>query len=140
MTEPDASPIEVGRQLQQRREDLDLTQQALAQRLGIAPRTVSAAERGLNQITKSRRSDWETELGLMPGTISRAYRDGTPIEVASGPPAGSPPDRPARDAETERRRFAKEVAAELAADLQSGLEEMIVRRLEEEDRRRRESE
>ena len=82
MTAPDPSPADVGRQLLERREDLDLTQQELAQRIGISARTVSAVERGVNQITKSRRGDWERALELKPGTISRAYRDGSRLEPA----------------------------------------------------------
>ena len=140
MNAPDPSPLDVGRQLQQRREELDLTQQQLAQRLSISARTVSAVERGLNQITKSKRSLWEEVLGLVSGTISRAYRDGSPVETAPAR-AGEPPGGGhVLDPDAERRRFAKQVAAELVADIESGLEEAIMQRLAEmEERQRRES-
>lgn len=89
MTDPDTNPARVGQQLAQRREDLNLTQEGLGQRIGITSFAVSAAERGRNEIRRSKRSDWERALGLRPGTLSRAYRDGSPIEVDQ-PPAEQP--------------------------------------------------
>lgn len=81
----------VGRQLAARRTALDLTQQLAADRIGIRPTAVSAAERGLNQIQRSRRTDWERALRLKAGTISRAYAIGADLEPADttdqGPPA-----------------------------------------------------
>jgi len=74
----------VGQQLQARREDLDLTQGEVGQRVGIRGETVSAIERGRNAISRSKRAAWEVVLRLKPGTITRAYKDGTPIEAASG--------------------------------------------------------
>lgn len=82
MTESDPSPVAIGRQLAARREECDLTQQGLADRIGISARTVSAVERGINRITKGKRSDWEHALELAPGTIGRAYRDGPSVIVA----------------------------------------------------------
>ena len=77
-----SAPRVVGRQLLERRVQLDLTQQQLADRIGISARTVSAAERGSNQIIRSRRAAWERALRLKAGTIGRAYREGAPIEIA----------------------------------------------------------
>ncbi|MEU3253174.1 helix-turn-helix transcriptional regulator [Streptomyces sp. NPDC006997] len=82
MSQTPSAPTSVGQQLASRREDLDLTQEALARRVGISAPTVSVTERGHTQIRRSKRADWERALGLKTGTISRAYRDGTPIEVA----------------------------------------------------------
>lgn len=98
---PGASPADVGEQLARRRDALFLTQEDLAQRIGINARTVSAAERGANAITKGRRAAWEEALRLRPGTISRAYLDGTPIEAADEPrpdqaPVEDPLERLAR--------------------------------------------
>jgi transcriptional regulator with XRE-family HTH domain len=76
------SPTSVGQQLARCREELDLTQEALARRIGIATPTVSVTERGHTEIRLSKRPAWEKALGLKAGTISRAYRDGTPIELA----------------------------------------------------------
>jgi transcriptional regulator with XRE-family HTH domain len=89
MNAPDTSPSAVGRQLARRREDLDVTQEELAQRIGIAARTVSAIETGLNRISRGKRAAWEAALELKAGTISRAYRDGTPIQAEGGELAGS---------------------------------------------------
>ncbi|MER7813700.1 helix-turn-helix transcriptional regulator [Streptomyces sp. NPDC006798] len=82
----------VGQQLAARRTALDLTQQLAADRIGVTPTSVSSAERGLNQIQRSRRADWERVLRLTPGTISRAYTTGSDLEPAGdvadpGPPA-----------------------------------------------------
>lgn len=82
MTSPSESPSSVGQQLRKRREALDLTQPALARRIGIDPSTVSVTERGHTEIQRGKRPAWEKALQLRPGTISRAYRDGTPLEVA----------------------------------------------------------
>lgn len=84
-------PVSVGQQLARRREELDLTQEAVARRIGISTPTVSVTERGHTQIRVSKRSDWEKALGLKPGTIGRAYRDGTPIEIADVASAPEPP-------------------------------------------------
>lgn len=81
MSPPSEPPTSVGRQLAARREELDLTQETLARRIGIATPTVSVTERGHTRIRRGKRADWERALGLKAGTISRAYRDGTPIEA-----------------------------------------------------------
>jgi transcriptional regulator with XRE-family HTH domain len=70
---------------------LDLTQEAVARRVGVTAPTVSVTERGHTEIRISKRADWERALGLKAGTITRAYRDGTPIEVAE-PPAEDAPE------------------------------------------------
>lgn len=75
-------PHSVGQQLRHRRESLDLTQPALARRIGIDPSTVSLTERDKTEIQRGKRAAWEKALSLRPGTISRAYADGTPIEAA----------------------------------------------------------
>ncbi|MER7971125.1 helix-turn-helix domain-containing protein [Streptomyces sp. NPDC096080] len=82
-------PTSVGQQLARRREELDLTQEAVARRVGISAPTVSVTERGHTQIRVSKRASWERALGLKPGTISRAYRDGAEIEVLDPPAPGS---------------------------------------------------
>jgi transcriptional regulator with XRE-family HTH domain len=78
---PDA-PTPVGQQLAERRDELDLTQETLARRIGITSATVSATERGKTEISRTKRPSWEQALNLKPGTIARAYRDGTRIEPA----------------------------------------------------------
>lgn len=78
---PDA-PTPVGQQLAKRREELDLTQEALARLIGVTAPTVSVTERGHTEIRRSKRPAWERALQLKPGTISKAYRDDTPIEAA----------------------------------------------------------
>lgn len=75
--------LSVGHQLRERRDELDLTQGDLAQRIGIRPESVSATERGKNKIMRSKRAVWEKALSLKPGTISRAYEAGTALEVSS---------------------------------------------------------
>lgn len=79
MSLPGDSPTAVGQQLAQRREELDLTQETLARRIGITAASVSNSERGRTEITRSKRAKWEKALRLMPGTISQAYRTGTPL-------------------------------------------------------------
>jgi transcriptional regulator with XRE-family HTH domain len=80
MSPPGDSPPAVGLQLAKRREELDLTQEALARRIGITTATVSNTERGRTEITRSKRAKWEQALRLAPGTISNAYRSGDPLE------------------------------------------------------------
>lgn len=75
-------PTSVGRQLRARRDDLDLTQGALAKLIGIDASTVSVTERDLTEIQRSKRPAWERALGLAAGTIGRAYRDGSQLQVA----------------------------------------------------------
>lgn len=82
MSQTPDPPTSVGQQLRARREDLDLTQGALAKRIGIDASTVSVTERDRTEIQRSKRPAWERALQLAPGSISRAYRDGTPIESA----------------------------------------------------------
>lgn len=76
------TPTHVGQQLARRRDELDLTQEELARRIGISTPTVSVTERGHTAISKGNRAKWERALNLKPGTISRAYRDGTDLEIA----------------------------------------------------------
>ncbi|MCM8552667.1 helix-turn-helix domain-containing protein [Streptomyces sp. STCH 565 A] len=73
----------VGQQLAARRKTLDLTQQMAAERIGITSTTVSAVERGLNEIQRSKRGDWERGLELTSGSITRAYESGTPLQPAA---------------------------------------------------------
>ncbi|MDN3021572.1 helix-turn-helix transcriptional regulator [Streptomyces sp. S.PB5] len=82
MKPSDDAPLRVGQQLSGRREDLDLTQGAVAAEVGITVTSVSSAERGRATISRSKRPLWERALRLKPGTISRAYRDGTDLEPA----------------------------------------------------------
>ncbi|WP_344286947.1 helix-turn-helix transcriptional regulator [Streptomyces synnematoformans] len=87
MTEP-ARPT-VGRQLRNRRLFLNLAQDDLAGRIGIRTKTVSNVENDRSRITLSRRGDWERELLLKPGTISRAYEADSPIEPLDDDPQAS---------------------------------------------------
>lgn len=80
MTTPE-TPTSVGQQLRARREALNLTQVALAQLIGIEPTSVSGTERDRSTIRRGKRASWERALSLVPGTITRAYQDGTPIET-----------------------------------------------------------
>jgi transcriptional regulator with XRE-family HTH domain len=104
-------PASVGQQLARRREELDLTQEALARRIGISTPTVSVTERGHTQIRVSKRTGWENALGLKAGTISRAYRDGTPIEIADE--LKEPRDLPYADMSDRLERTAWEMPLEL---------------------------
>ncbi|MCW5252248.1 helix-turn-helix transcriptional regulator [Streptomyces sp. SHP 1-2] len=80
----------VGQQLAARRKQLDYTQQMAADRIGITPTTVSAVERGLNEIQRSKRADWERGLDLIAGTITRAYETGAPLQAAEPLPQDAP--------------------------------------------------
>lgn len=80
MSQPDDPPLPVGRQLAERREELDLTQESAARRIGVTATTVSATERNRNEISRSKRPAWEQALRLKPGTITKAYRTGSAIE------------------------------------------------------------
>lgn len=100
-------PASVGQQLARRREELDLTQEALARRIGISTPTVSVTERGHTQIRVSKRGAWESALGLKAGTISRAYRDSKPLEVADT--AEEQLDRPYADLSDRLERTAWEM-------------------------------
>lgn len=80
MSQSDVPPTPVGQQLAARRDDLDLTQDALARRIGVTSRTVSNAERDRAEIGRGKRSKWEQALRLKPGTIGRAYRTGSALE------------------------------------------------------------
>lgn len=80
MTASDDAPTRVGPQLARRREDLDLTQGALARQIGITVTSVSSAERGKATISRGKRALWEQALQLKAGTITRAYRGDTDIE------------------------------------------------------------
>lgn len=79
MTQAD-TPTTVGQQLAGRRESLDLTQGAVASRVGISVTSVSSAERDRATIMRSKRAAWEQVLRLKTGTISKAYADGSPLE------------------------------------------------------------
>lgn len=76
---PEPAPS-VGQQLKSRREELDKTQGALAGDVGVTVNAISNAERDQSQISRSKRPLWERSLRLRPGTISRAYATGTPVE------------------------------------------------------------
>lgn len=85
MTASDDAPLRVGKQLARRREDLDLTQDAVSRQVGITVTSVSAAERGKATISRSKRPLWEQALQLRVGTITRAYRDGADLESLTSP-------------------------------------------------------
>lgn len=88
MSQTPELPHSVGQQIRARREALDLTQPALARRIGVDPSTVSSTELDKTTIQRGKRPAWERALNLKPGTISRAYRDGTPIEPATADTQG----------------------------------------------------
>lgn len=90
MAHPADTPTLVGQQLAARRDELDLTQQALAGLIGVTPTTVSATERGKTTISRSKRPRWEAALRLRAGTLARAYRDSTPLETLD--PPNEPPE------------------------------------------------
>jgi DNA-binding XRE family transcriptional regulator len=119
----------VGQQLARRREDLDLTQDDLAKRIGVSGRTVSAIERGVNAIQRKNRSAWETALGLAPGTINRAYRDGTAVEVALAPPTEEPRVTP--NDEVVAALEARVTRMEVALDVERRAREELERRMVE---------
>lgn len=83
MSQTPGPPLPVGQQLKERRDQLDLTQGAIANLVGVTVTSVSAAENGRATISRGKRPAWERALDLKPGTISRAYRDGIPIEPAT---------------------------------------------------------
>lgn len=85
MSEPTPDPTAVGQQLARRREELDITQDALARRIGITTASVSAAERGKSVISRGKRPGWERALHLKPGTLGRAYREAGELEVLDTP-------------------------------------------------------
>jgi transcriptional regulator with XRE-family HTH domain len=103
----DDAPTRVGQQLARRREDLDLTQGAVATEVGITVTSVSSAERGRATISRSKRPLWEQALRLKAGTISRAYRDGADLEPA--PPPGPEQERPYADMSDRLERTAWEM-------------------------------
>lgn len=82
MSQTPEPPHSVGQQIRARREALDLTQPALAQRIGIDPSTVSATERDKTEIQRGKRAAWERALSLTPGAITRAYA-GNHLEPAT---------------------------------------------------------
>ena len=88
------TPTSVGQQLALRRQELDLTQDALARLIGITAASVSAAERGKAAISVSKRPNWERALRLQPGTLSRAYRTG---RAELRPLASPAPEQPYAD-------------------------------------------
>jgi transcriptional regulator with XRE-family HTH domain len=114
MESPDGFPARVGRHLAERREDLDLTQNALAQRIGITSASVSAVERGVSEIRRSLRARWETALRLRQGTITRAYNDGTPLDVVAEGDALPYPDP---DDPTERALWNMALKGEYSKDV-----------------------
>jgi transcriptional regulator with XRE-family HTH domain len=103
----DDTPLRVGQQLASRREELDLTQDAVSRLIGITVTSVSAAERGRATISRSKRPLWEQALQLKPGTISRAYRDG--IDLESAPAPDTQPERPYADMSDRLERTAWEM-------------------------------
>lgn len=149
MSTPGTSPAEVGQQLARRREDLDLTQEDLAQRIGVVAKTVSGVERGLSSISRSKRPAWEKALALRAGTISRAYRDGAPIEIAPAKQEISGDTFPRTDVGRELLALAgtdkfldrvRELLPTLPPDDQPLVEEAIATYLESERRYREDQE
>lgn len=103
----DDAPIRVGQQLARRREDLDLTQGAVSQLVGITVTSVSSAERGRATISRSKRPIWEQALQLKPGTLTRAYRDGSDLEPVDTP--RPQPEQPYADMSDRLERTAWEM-------------------------------
>ncbi|GAA4513210.1 hypothetical protein GCM10023191_079970 [Actinoallomurus oryzae] len=127
MSDDATSPAVVGRQLARRREDLDYTQDDLANRIGVSGRTVSAIERGVNSIQRKNRPAWETALGLASGTINRAYRDGTPIEVRERP--ATEPRTAAPHDDVVATLLARVARLETAVDVERRAREELERRM-----------
>lgn len=90
MSQTPGPPTPVGAQLKERREELDLTQGALAAQVGVTVTTVSSAENGRSTISRGKRPLWERALHLAAGTISGAYKHGTPLEPAETSTAAPP--------------------------------------------------
>lgn len=90
MSESSAAPPSVGKQLARRRKSLDIPQSALAAMADVTVTSISKAENDLVAIRRGKRSDWERALRLKPGTISRAYDTGTPIEPLDDAPPAEP--------------------------------------------------
>ena len=72
---PDDIDAAVGRRIAARRGALQLTQMALAQRLGISPQQVQKYEAGSNRISASRLSAVAGVLGVDPGALFPVQRD-----------------------------------------------------------------
>ncbi|WP_381797221.1 helix-turn-helix transcriptional regulator [Streptomyces niveus] len=85
------TPTPVGEQLKARREALDLTQGGVASLVGVTVTSISSAENNRAQISRGKRPLWERALQLKAGTISAAYRDGTPLEPADSTGAAGEP-------------------------------------------------
>lgn len=78
---------QVGRWLSQRRDEMNLTVQALAAMLDVHRTTVTNAETG--RVVPHLKSRWEDALRLSRGSLTRAYLDGTPLEAL---PDGQEPE------------------------------------------------
>lgn len=83
-----ARRVEAGRQLRRRRDQLKLTQEELAQLIGVTSRTVSAVERGKNAAQAGHQPSWEEVLHLVPGTLAPAYKTGSRVELLPLPKTG----------------------------------------------------
>lgn len=82
--------VGVGSQLRKRREDLGLTQAQVAETASVSTRSVGLAENGQATIQLRKRRSWEAALHLRRGTITRAYRDGTPFDLVDESEPGGP--------------------------------------------------
>lgn len=69
---------QVGRWLRQRRDELKLSRDQLAQMLELDPSSITNAEGG-KRVPRFK-SSWEDGLRLVRGSLTRAYLDGTPLE------------------------------------------------------------
>lgn len=90
MSESGAAPPTVGTQLARRRKSLDIPQGTLATMASVTVTSISKAENDLVAIRRGKRPDWERALRLRPGTISRAYETGSPIEALDDIPPAEP--------------------------------------------------
>ena len=76
----------VGTQLKIARANLGLTIPQAAASAGISPRTLSGAESGTSEISDTKRPGVEQALMLRAGSLTLAYRDGTPLVTAEPAP------------------------------------------------------
>ena len=96
-----AIDIHVGRQIRARRDQLDLSQETLGQKLGITFQQIQKYERGANRVAAGRRFDFAKVLGcsilyFYEGVIDEL--SGAPLgfaEEAAPPPAPSGPSEAA---------------------------------------------
>ena len=110
---------QVGAWIDARREQMGITQTALADLAGVSWRSAWNAINGKSAIDKSRRADWERALGWTPGSLTAAYDHGTePALIASDHNT------------TQAGPSIREILADLPPDRRGVLEEQLARLVE----------